>query len=82
VHSDEAAAIAGKEHARCDSPYRSSGTGRCRRVLAQLDYLLKPELSAVEHQHPALASRALWLHTNSLQQGSNLIKLIPAEISH
>jgi len=83
VHSDEAAAIAGKEHARCDSPCRSSrATGCCRRVLAQLHYLLEPELSAVEHQHPALASRALRLHTNSLQQGSNLVKLVLAEIGH
>jgi hypothetical protein len=79
VHSDEAAASAGKEHARCDSPRRSRrATGRSRGVLA---HFLESELSAVEHQHAAFADKTLRLYTDLLQLGANLVKLVLAEVS-
>lgn len=83
LDSDEAAAIAGKEHTRCDSPSRSRrASGRSCGVLAQLGHFIESELSAVEHQHAPLAGRALRLYTHFLQEGANLVKLVLAEIRH
>jgi hypothetical protein len=83
VHSDEAAAIAGKEYTRCDPSRRSRRTtGRDRGVLTQLRHFLEPELPAVEYQHALFAGRARRLYTNFLKRSANLVKLVLAEIGH